>query len=195
MADYVPEGIAQETKEYGPKIPAFNNDVNQFGTFDYLKGYANKIQLDLIRVAKCYNGREVRIFTPKNTERCPHCTNLITGARILSDCPVCKGTGRVGGWDVVGDFYCYGDIGSKYNVATPNGNSTSEGAGRDQLILVGCPKLLKDQDLIIFKGNKDVYKIYDVEPFMVAMQGEIIAQICSAANLTPGSDECKLADW
>ena len=190
-----PEGILLTEQAWGPEHPGFNNDLDQFGTFDYLEGYGQKIRMDLIRVAECYNGRKIRVYRPKDTPRCPYCTNQITGEKALTNCPYCKGTGHIGGWDRLCECYAYGDIGAKYHVATSEGISEAGGSNRDQFIIVGAPVLLTDEDFFVFKGNKDCYKIYDMEPFMVGMRGTIVAQVVSASGLTPIATEFLEADW
>lgn len=189
------ERLVVQDNQWGPERPLYNNDVDQFDTAKYLTGYANKISHDLVKVARLYNGRLARFYAPCSKTRCSYCTNKITGEKLLSDCPECGGTGWTGGWDVVGEYWVYGDIGAKYHIATVNGNSEAEGSNRDRYILVGCPTLIIDNYLMIFKGNKDVYKIYDVEPFIVAMHGTVVAQVLSAAGITPGSTEFNLPDW
>lgn len=190
-----PEGIPVRTMQWGPEHPGFNNDLDQFGTADYLLGYAQKIRMDLLRVARSYNARRIRVFRPKSTERCPYCTNQITGEKMLTNCPYCQSTGHLGGWDVLGDCYAYGDIGCKYHVATSEGTSEASGNNRDQFILVGMDTLLQDEDWFSFYGNKDCYLIYDAEPFMVTMQGTVVAQVVNAAGLTPISMEFRQIDW
>lgn len=189
------EGFLVKDAEWGPGHPGYNNDLDQFGTFDYLRGYATKIQMDLIRVGRAYNARRIRVYRVKDTMRCPYCTNQVTGEKMLSGCPYCKGTGHVGGWDRLCECYAYGDIGNKWHVATTEGTSEAAGDNRDHFIVVGSPYLLADEDWFVFKGNKDCYKVYDMEPFVVTMRGTVVAQVVSASGLTPIAQEFLEADW
>lgn len=189
------EGILIKEPAWGPAHPGFNNNLDRFGTQDYLRGYATKIKMDLLRVARGYNARRIRVYRPKATERCPYCTNMITGEKMLTGCPYCKGTGHVGGWDRLCECYAYGDINEKYHAATAEGVSEAQGNNRDTFVIVGTDILFDDNDFFIFKGNKDSYKIYDVEPFMVTMRGTLIAQRVVAAGLTPIAQEFYEADW
>ena len=182
--------------DYGPTRPPELSEVG-YGSFKnkaYLKKYAHKILRDLIRMARMYNGHEVRIFDVDKHERCPKCTNTATGERLITNCPVCHGTGYKDSWKCLGDFWTYMDFGPQYVMATPYGNTENPNGNKTGIIILGAP-LLKDQTVIIFKENKEAYKIYDVMPHIVAMRGDVIAQIAQSTRLTPGSEEYKLVDW
>ena len=190
------DALASGGIPYGPERPADISHVGYelFENKNYLKGYSRKILSDLILMAKLYNGHEVRVFVVDKNDRCPKCTNRLTGEKLLSNCPVCHGTGYRNSWKSIGDYWCYMDFGPDYNMATQYGNTESPNGTKESLILLGAP-VLTDQAIIIFKESREVYKIYDVEPHIVAMRGDVIAQIAQGTRLTPGSEEYKLITW
>jgi hypothetical protein len=181
---------------YGPVRPEEEAAVG-YGLFSnkkYLSGHAGKILKDLILMARLYNGHEVRIFGVATAERCPKCTNIATGERLVTNCPVCHGTGYKDSWTCIGDFWTYMDFGPTYRMATPYGNTENPNGTKTGIVILGAP-LLKDQTVVIFKESREVYKIYDVEPHIVAMRGDVIAQVANATRVTPGSEEYGLITW
>lgn len=179
---------------YGPIRPEPDVGYQKVKNKTYLKGYAQKILKDLIRVARMYSGLEVKLYAVSKTERCPVCTNNATGERLITNCKVCHGTGRKDGWEYLGDFWTYTDFGPAYHMESQIGNTENPNGTKAPIIILGAP-ILEDQALIIFKEPKEVYKIYDIEPHIVAMRGDVIAQIAQTTRLTPGSEEYKLIDW
>ena len=194
MTDATPTPL--QIPAYGPSRPAEMGNVGYqgFSNKNYLKGYAGKILKDMTLVARMYNGHEVMVFTVDRTERCPKCVNLATGEKLSSNCPVCKGTGFANRWSKLGSFWALVDFGPAFDMATPYGNTENPNGNKESVIVLGAP-LLPDQSLIIFRENKEIYKIYDVKPHIVAMRGDVIAQIARASRLTPGSQEYGLIDW
>lgn len=181
---------------YGPSRPdeLGNRGYQDFTNQRYLEGYSRKILRDLTLLAKLYSGREVRIFALDRSKRCEVCTNIVTGEKLLSSCPSCHGTGYVDAWKLLGDFQAYVDFGPIFNVATPFGNTENPNGKKENIIVLGAP-ILNDQTLIIFKETREVYKIYDVLPQLIAMRGDVLAQIAQASRLSPGALEYKLIDW
>ena len=190
------EELAQGSIFYGPERPLETARVGYrlFSNKNYLKGYSNKILYDLKLVASMYNGHEVKVYVVDKSERCPKCTNLVTGEKLISNCPVCHGTGYKNNWKCIGDYWSYMDFGPDYKMATQYGNTESPNGTKESLILLGAPILI-DQAIVIFIESKEVYKVYDVEPHMVAMRGDVIAQIAQCSRLTPGAEEYKLINW
>ena len=188
--------LAGQHMPYGPERPADRSHVGYelFSNKKYLTGYSRKILRDLELMARMYNGHQVRVFVVDRSERCPKCTNLITGEKLLSSCPVCHGTGYKNNWKSVGDYWSYMDFGPDYNMATQYGNTESPNGTKESLIVLGAP-VLTDQAIIIFKESREVYKLYDVEPHIVAMRGDVIAQIAQCTRLTPGAEEYRLITW
>ncbi len=182
--------------DYGPSRPAEMGKVGYqgFTNKNYLKGHANKILRDLCLVARLYNGHESVIFIVDTSERCPKCTNLATGEKLVSSCPLCGGTGYSNKWKKLGSFWTLVDFGPTFDMATPYGNTENPNGNKDSIIVLGAP-ILPDQTLIIFKENREVYKVYDVKPHIVALRGDVIAQIARASRLSPGNPEYKLIDW
>ena len=179
---------------YGPSRPEPDVGYKKFTNYKYLHGYSQKIIRDLAKVARMYNGREIKLYKEAGGDRCPVCTNLATGERILSNCKVCGGTGYTNKWAYVGNFYAYVDFGPVYAVGTPMGNTENPNGTRENIVIVGAP-LVKDQGLVIFVESKEVYKVYDAEPHLVAMRGDVVTQIAGSTRLTPGAPEYKLIDW
>ena len=188
------KALLKDGLSWGPQSPRPDCGYHRFSNYRYLRGYAGKIKRDLIKAARMYNGREVRLYRVAQGSRCPDCTNLATGERLLSNCPRCGGTGYVDRWESCGDFWTYTDFMQRYNAATPNGNVNWTPGAREQIVIVGAP-LLHDQALIIFIESREVYKIVDIEPHIVAMRGEVITQIAAAMRLSPGREEYRLIDW
>ncbi len=181
---------------YGPVRPEElgNRGYQGFTNKRYLEGYSRKILHDFVLVAKLYNGREVRLFAVDKSRRCSVCTNLATGEKLLSNCPVCHGTGYADSWKSLGDFQAYVDFRPASNIATQYGNTENPNGFKETIVIWGAP-LLQDQSLIIFKETREVYKIYDVLPQLIAVRGDVIAQVTQASRLSPGGPEYKLIDW
>lgn len=160
----------------------------------YLEGHAAKILDDLILMAELYNGHQILLCAVDKSRRCPKCTNLATGEKLSSNCPVCHGTGYAENWTKVGHFWCYVDFGPVYHMDTPLGNTENPGGTKQRLVILGAP-IINDQSLAIFVESREIYKVYDIEPHIVAMRGDVIAQIAEMTRLTPGAPEYKLIDW
>lgn len=186
--------LMEDGLEYGPSRPAPDSGYHLFSTPKALTGYSGKILADLVKIARLYNGREARLFRVVKGHRCGVCTNLATGERLLTNCTVCRGTGYVEAWEYVGNFWTLIDFGPRYEMAARGGNTENPNGVKEQIIILGAP-LMKDQALVIFEESREVYKLYDVEPHIVAMRGDVIAQIAGCSRLTPGCEEYKLITW
>jgi hypothetical protein len=194
--DCTEKNVKKNVLLYGPERPAEMADVGygRFSNKNYLRHFSAKILRDLVRMARMYNGHEVKIYAVDKQERCPVCTNMATGERLVTNCKVCHGTGYRDSWQCLGDFWTYTDFGPVYHMASPYGNTENPNGTKTGIVILGAP-ILKDQTIIIFIESKEVYKIYDVEPHIVAMRGDIVAQIAQTTRVTPGSEEYKLIDW
>lgn len=180
---------------YGPENPQEPKDYSEFRTPNYLTGHAHKIRVDLERVFRLYSGKLVRIMKLETaSERCPECTDTLTGQVLLTNCSVCNGSGYVGTYSNAGDYWSLANIGAALKLTGETGNSHNIRTGKDQFIFVGAPSLA-DKDLVIFKDTKDVYKVVDAEPYIVALSGEIITQVADLSYLTIGSNEYDYIDW
>jgi hypothetical protein len=179
---------------YGPERPEKQEDYTAFRVERYIQGHANKIIHDLEKSARMYNGKLVRIFRPTASTRCPQCTDSITGARVLSNCSVCNGTGMQEGYSQLCEKWALIDVIPKYNLTTGLGNSDSPGGSKTPIVLIDTP-ILKDRDLIVTYYSKDVYKIVDVEPGIVAFQGIVITQVSQCNLISPGSKEYSVITW
>lgn len=180
---------------YGPENPKGPGDYRDFVTPPYLKGHANKIRLDLERIFRLYSGKLVKLFTLQSaTDRCPECTDSITGQVLLTNCPVCNGSGYVGKYLDVGDYWALADLGASIKLTGELGTSHNTRTGKDQFVLVGAPPL-SDKDLLAFVDTKDMYKVVDSEPQIVALSGEIITQVVGLSYLTVGSNEYRYITW
>ena len=176
--------------QYGPERPFEAHDYEMFHTPQFLSRYSKKILMDMVRVAKGYTGRKVHLFFQDKGSRCPQCINEITGEKMLSDCPMCHGTGRVHGWEYQGYYYTQVDFQPRQVIATENGTVNNQGGNRDSIYVLGAP-LIHDQDLILFEETKELYKVYDVEPQLVALRGDVIIQIAQGSLVEYGSPEYK----
>lgn len=179
---------------YGPpRPPQPQSDYSNIRTPGYLNGHAAKIIHDLKKVARLYNGRLVRIYDNGSGDRCATCTDDITGEIVLTNCPVCNGTGK-SSRNYIGEYWNLIDFGPKYGAPTEFGNTENPGGARDSITVLGAP-LLFDQYLIVIVDTKEVFKIIDVEPQIVAMQGVVITQIASCAKMSEGSAEYSVVNW
>lgn len=180
--------------KYGPpRSEPTEQDYTNFRTPKYLKGHAHKIIHDLKRVARLYNGRLVRIFDNGGTSKCTTCTDTITGNIVLKNCPTCGGTGR-GKRTLVGEYWVLFDVGPKYKIPTEFGNSENPGGVKETFTVVDAP-LLRDEWLIVTVDTREVYKIFDVTPHIVAMQGVVVTQLAACARIPKGSAEHGVITW
>lgn len=186
--------MAETDYTYGPHRPAKAEDYGDYRTEDYVLGYALKIIHDMEKMARLYNGRLVRIFRKSGGTRCPTCTDTITGAVVLTNCPDCGGSGMLDGYSQLLETWAHIDVARKHNLTSQLGNSDSPGGADTPFVVINAP-LLKDQDLLITVNTKDVHKIVNAEPQLVAMQGLVITQLTQCFRVSPGSPEYALADW
>ena len=187
--------MAADVLKYGPQGPDDSyHDYTNFHTHPHLLGYADKIKADLINLASLYNGKQIVLYKLTGTERCPKCTNTITGEILVSNCQECHGTGKVDAWERVGEYWAYIDFGPEYNIPQLIGNTTNNGQDRETFIIIGAP-LIKDQDFIVTKETREVHKIYNVEPSLIAMGGIVVAQAATTSKIEDGSPEYRVIDW
>ena len=187
--------MAADVLKYGPQGPDDeHHDYIHFPTHPHLIGYAEKIKADLINLASLYNGKEVVLYKLTGTERCPKCTNSITGEILVSNCQECHGTGKVDAWTRVGEFWAYIDFGPEYSMPQLLGNTKNPGADRETFVIIGAP-MIKDQDFIVVKETREVHKIYNVEPALIAMGGTLVAQAATTSKIEDGSPEYRVIDW
>lgn len=169
-----------------------NKSYREYKTPKYLKGYANKIIKDLTKHLRLYSGKCAVLYQrDKNGVRCSYCTDKDTGARLVTDCPQCDGSGYVVGYEKIGEFSIMLEYTPENNIPTPLGNQEIK---KDQLVLVGAPEV-KDQDLLIMKDTKDVYKIVNVDAYNVALNGIVISQLVTTSRIPVGEKEYDLIDW
>ena len=183
-----------KTLAYGPERPSVNHDYTQFTTPTYLRGYSKKILKDLTKAARMYNGKLLRVFQEMAGERCPECTNSITGEVLSSNCKRCNGTGKVNCWNALGSYWSYVDLGPNYRMSMETGNTENPGGVKEQFIILGAP-LLKDQDFVVVVETREIFKLFNVEPFIIAMRGDVIAQTASCSSLAAGSPQYGVIDW
>ena len=165
------------------------DEYNEFIIPRYLVGHAKKIRADLKRVLRLYNGKEVVIYqVDKTGERCTECTDAFTGAKVLSNCQVCGGTGYLSKYDDLGIFWGLVQFNARMKEASEIGNQDRVSSGKDQIILID-PPLLNDSDLLKFVEINSIYKIVSMEPQICGMAGEIITQTVQVAHLPLGSRE------
>ena len=126
------EHDASGSVTFGPEREAVPFNYGHHTNYNYLKGYSKKILKDLIKTARMYNGQHASIYKVAGGERCTKCTNLVTGERLLTNCPVCHGTGFLRNWEYLGDFWTLVDFGPGYRIATPLGNTENPTAPRNR---------------------------------------------------------------
>ena len=179
---------------YGPKGPEDTHQFTRFPTHPHIVGYAEKIKKDLIRSAALYNGKQIVLYQVTGTERCPKCTNTVTGEVLVSNCKECHGTGKVDAWSKTGEFWAYVDFDPDQNVTSEIGNTVNPGTDRETFIIIGAP-LIHDQDFLVVKEKREVHKIYNVEPSIIAMGGIVVAQAATTSLIEDGSPEYSVIDW
>lgn len=179
---------------YGPSNPAVQQNYDNFRKRDYLNGYAAKIRYDLGRLLGIYSGIRALVFKIEIGDRCPTCTDLLTGERFLTSCPDCLGTGYMNKYTSLGETWIGINIGPAQNIATDTGVTQNAGTKRDVISIVGLQQL-HDRDLVILKDARLVYKIEDIEPEIVGLGGNILIQNVQATLLEPGHVSYKLISW
>ena len=170
-------------------IVDITESVSRFATPVHLHRFANKILLDMEKRARVYQGKAMRMLRPDGEERCTLCTNEITGAIVLHDCPVCIGTGKLNAYKELGEYLIFLDVVARELIPSEMGNIA--GGKGDYFVLVGAPEVKYD-DLFIMSGSNDVYRAQEQEPAYVAMQGHVVAQIITPKRLSPGAIEYRL---
>jgi len=194
---------------YGPSRPEKPQDYSDFRTAPYATGPARKILHDLEKLARLYNGKKVKIFRVLSGERCEVCTDSISGAVVVLNCYECNGTGVTTGYtlysreepslihghtDTVDEFWAHIDVIPVFNVTSQLGNADTQGGAKTPIMLIGMP-LLQDGDLVVTVNTKDVYKIVNIEPQIIAVQGTVIAQQAQCNLISRGSPEYKVIEW
>ncbi|MCB5270517.1 MAG: hypothetical protein LHW56_01580 [Candidatus Cloacimonetes bacterium] len=180
---------------YGPPRPKHNDRFNQHRTAYYLRGMAKKMQRDLSRVIRLYLGKEVRFYhLTEESPRCPTCTDALTGAVVLSNCPDCLGTGHIPGYQYHSDGWVLPEFGARVKAEGEFGNTETTPGGTDTFLVVGLPQL-EMGDILIVRDTREIYRVENMEPQIAAVQGEIILQTVNMVFLTPGATEYALIDW
>jgi len=179
---------------YGPIPPHDVPDTSSISTPVHTRGYAKKVRRDLKRMARLYNGMLMRVFSVNESgTKCTDCVDAFTGQIVISDCPVCDGTGFITGYTSLGDHYAVAQLSPKTKTSTEIGDA--EGSRRrDTFILVDVP-LLEDQDLLVSIDTRRIYKIVDVEPQIVRVGGEVVMQIAECAPISKGAPEYRVVTW
>ena len=194
---------------YGPPRPEKAENYSDFRTEYYVRGHARKILHDLEKLARLYNGKKVRIYQVLPSARCELCTDSITGAVVIPNCTACNGTGQQSGYTLhtqlkpsnipghpeeINEFWAHIEVIPIFNVTSELGNADTRGGTKTPVMIIGLP-LLKDGDLVATVNTKDVYKIVNIEPQIVAVQGTVIAQLTQCNLISRGSAEYRVIDW
>ena len=176
--------------EYGPeRPPGLIKEYDAYKAQPYLLGYAKKIKENLLRSFKLYNGKCLSLYkVDKTGERCPECTDLFTGAKVLSNCEMCGGTGYLTKYTKIGKYWGLMNFNQKVVSTSELGNQEHIATQKDTLVIID-PPLLHDQDLVVFEQIKNIYKIYDLEPQICGLAGEVISQTVQITQLSAGSRE------
>ena len=179
---------------YGPVFPGPMPDYLDHRIVVKPGMTARKIRRDLEKVARLYDGVLMRLFSiEKDGGRCPDCTNSLTGETMVSTCDTCGGTGFLTGYVMVGDYWTKSVFNPRVIQPSDSGNTDNPGI-RDQIVIIGAP-LIVAEDLLITYRTKEVFKIVDQEPQIVAAGGEVVTQVANCSRLTPGRREYNLIDW
>ena len=179
---------------YGPSNPPIKQDYSVNRKRSYIGGYVDKIRYDLARLLSIYIGLRAVIYTLDQGPRCTNCTDSMTGAKILSSCNVCMGTGYLNKYNKLLETWIGINIGPAQNIALETGATQNSGSKRDLISIVYAPQL-HDRDIIILKDSKLIYKIEDIEPDIVGLAGNIVLQNVQASLLEPGHITYNLIDW
>lgn len=182
----------QERTWYGPRAPEEEFNHTDLRTPAYLRGFARKARADLERVARLYSGKRARLFKIASRERCPECTDILTGERVRSTCSSCDGTGFVYGYEQHGDHWILMDIPPTLRMDSRFG--TLEGQGRkDGITFIGEP-LLRDRDILALLDTQDLYRVNEEEPFITSVQGIVVTQTVRCSYIPSGAMEYSLLD-
>ena len=175
---------------YGPTRPdGIELPYNAFNIPPHLRGYSKKIRENLLRSFRLYNGKQVTIYkVDVSGGRCPICTDTFTGAKVISNCEVCGGTGFITKYTEVGTYWGLMNFSARIDEASELGNQDRVSAGKDTLVVID-PPLLEDSDLLKFNELNAIYKIVSLEPLICGLAGEIICQSLQVAHMPPGSRE------
>ena len=181
--------------DYGPPRPDPQISFHQHRTQPYLLGRAHKIRLDLEKWFRMYQGKPVKIYRKdKAAGRCTTCTDAITGMRLLADCPECHGTGYTSGYVLAEECWAMAEVEARLAQTSELGNTETTSAGKDTFLFTS-ERELEDTDLVIFVDTREIYKVVDREPKMVAMGGTVVMQAAALNYLAPGSLEYNVVDW
>jgi len=186
--------MAETDYTYGPERPERTENYTDYRTAEYISGHASKIIHDLEKATRLYNGKISKIFRRSDSGPCPDCVDTLTGAIMVNDCPTCGGTGRVAGYTELCEKWVRIDIPPEINTSTEFGNADSSGGANTPITVIAAP-ILEDQDVIITINGKEVFKVVDMEPQLVGMQGVIITQLVNCYRISHGSPEHKLITW
>lgn len=186
--------MAETDFTYGPARVPKPEDYTDHRAETYITGYATKIREDLERVFELYSGKLAWIYKPANSGPCTTCVDTLTGNIMLNKCPVCGGSRKASGYTKIAEKWALVEITPEYQLSNEMGNSDSPGGPSTPITVVGMP-LLKEGYLIVTYNSKDVYKIVDKEPQIVALQGEVISQVFQTYRLSSESPEYSLITW
>ncbi len=183
-------------EHYGPERPEDPNSFTDTPVKVQLTGIAKKLSDDFERRYRLVEGTEIVVFRVDTTTnaRCTRCTNIITGQVTISDCSECGGTGYTANYVEIGTYWAKIDILPETRYATAMGNTDNQGVRRTTFSVVKAP-LLQDQDLLVTRTTRRVYKVVDQAPELIAIQGAVILQNTGASLITSGSKEYTLITW
>ena len=179
-------------ENYGPSRPKVLETYENFPTATYIQGVADKIAHDIELVAELYNGKQFVLFRASESDRCTICTDAITGAVLLSNCPVCMGTGKVDGYTKIGSYWALCEFGAELSTISEFGNLEVR-MEPDTMIAIKAPMVF-ESDIVVFPYYKKVFKIVDHEGQLAAVQGTVLLQQLNIIKITEGSIEYSLLD-
>lgn len=182
-------------RKYYYKVTATNTKsgaiiVAPIGTWE---GEPNLVAMEMIRrldfLLDDRTGHPTFVFGQMSEgPRCSECWDRATSRSTNPDCPVCKGTGRYGGYYnavlVMIDFY------PDAKVTAHTGWGETQEAQMD--ILLSSYPTLKNRDILIKADNNKTYIVDNVRPIEEPGSDTIIHQVARVAEMNRSDIETKL---
>lgn len=177
---------------YKPTRPISPLDYTDLNTPSYLQKYASKIRYDLEKYQRLYTGKKGVLYTKDRTkQRCTECTDLITGASVLSDCPVCAGTGYIDAFVSQGDVYARIDYAPHSYIMNETGNAEV----CESTIYLSTNIIIDERDLLAVYGTMDIFQLIGQSTQVAALKGSPVMQVWSGSLITKDSSLYDLLNW
>lgn len=109
----------------------------------------------------------------------------------MSNCPQCDGTGYENGYIFMEECWAMAEIEALVKSSSELGNTEMTRSGKDSFLFTS-ERLLVDTDIALFVDTREIYKLVDVEPKMVAMNGTVVVQAALLNRIPPGAKEYQI---